>query len=76
MEERDDATRLSDIMAIFEANKVIGQERDLDTLLLRVVHEITIAMNAERSTLYIYDPDKQEIWAKVAEGLEGKIIWN
>jgi len=74
MEERDDATRLSDMMAIFEVNKVIGQERDLDTLLLRVVHEITIAMNAERSTLYIYDPDTQEIWAKVAEGLEGKII--
>jgi len=74
MEERDDSTRLSDLNAIMEINKVIGQEKDLDTLLLRVVHEITIAMNAERSTLYIYDHDQQEIWAKVAEGMKDEKI--
>ena len=74
MEERDDSTRLRDLMAIFEVNKVIGQERDLNSLLLRVVQEITSAMNSERSTLYIYDPDRKEIWAKVAEGMEGKVI--
>lgn len=75
MEERPDSARLSDLMAIFEVNKVIGQEKDLDTLLLRVVHEITQAMNAERSTLYVYDPERQEIWAKVAEGVtDSKII--
>ncbi len=75
MEERDDSKRLRDMMAVFEVNKVISQEKDRDRLLLRIIHEITGAMNAERSTLYIYDPDKGEIWAKVAEGLEDhKII--
>ena len=74
MEERDDSTRLRDLIAVFEVIKVIGQERDLDTLLLRVIHEITGAMNAERSTLYIHDPDKKEIWTKIAEGMEGKTI--
>jgi serine/threonine protein kinase len=74
-EERSDTARLRDLMAVLEINKVIGQERDLDTLLLRVVHEITLAMNAERSTLYVHDPQRKEIWAKVAEGMEeGKII--
>jgi serine/threonine protein kinase len=75
MEETDDTSRLNDMMAIVEINKVISQERNLDSLLLRIVHEITTAMNAERSTLYIYDADKQEIWAKVAEQMEaGRII--
>jgi serine/threonine protein kinase/putative methionine-R-sulfoxide reductase with GAF domain len=75
MEERSDSARLSDLTAILEVNKVIGQEKDMDRLLLRVVHEITLAMNAERSTLYIFDPEHQEIWAKVAEGVtDGKII--
>ncbi|MFH1489238.1 MAG: protein kinase [Pseudomonadota bacterium] len=74
MEEREDSARLSDMMAIFEINKVFSQEKDLDKLLFRVVHEITTAMNAERSTLYIYDSDNQEIWAKVAEGLEDRKV--
>ena len=74
MEERDDSRRLRDMMAVVEVNKVIAQEKDMDQLLLRIVHEITIAMNAERSTLYIYDPGTMEIWAKVAEGLEGQKI--
>jgi serine/threonine protein kinase len=75
MEERDDTSRLNDMMAIVEINRVISQERNLDSLLLRIVHEITATMNAERSTLYIYDADRQEIWAKVAEQMEsGRII--
>ena len=71
-EEKSDSSRLRDLTAILEINKVIGQERDLDTLLLRVVHEITLALNGERSTLYVYDPEHKEIWAKVAEGMEGE----
>jgi serine/threonine protein kinase len=74
MEERSDSSRLKDLTAVLEINKVLAQERDLDTLLFRVVHEITLAMNAERSTLYVYDEEKKEIWAKVAEGLEKEKI--
>ena len=73
--ERDDSSRLHEMMAIVEVATAISQERDLDQLLLRVVHEITQAMHAERSTLYVYDHKQREIWAKVAEGLDaGKVI--
>ncbi|MBN1104118.1 MAG: protein kinase [Deltaproteobacteria bacterium] len=74
IEERSDTSRLRDLTAVLEINKVLAQERDLDTLLFRVVHEITLAMNAERSTLYVYDEERKEIWAKVAEGLEREKI--
>ncbi|MFH1122793.1 MAG: protein kinase [Pseudomonadota bacterium] len=74
MEEREDTARLNDLMAIFEINKAIGQEKDTDRLLLRIVHEVTTAMNVERSTLYIYDREKDQIWAKVAEGVKDVAI--
>ena len=69
IEEKEDSNRLTEMMTIVEVNKAISQEKNLDQLLFRVVHEITHAMEAERSTLYIYDPDKREICAKVAEGM-------
>jgi serine/threonine protein kinase len=74
IEERSDSARLKDLSAVLEINKVLAQEKDLETLLFRVVHEITLAMNAERSTLYVYDEGSNEIWAKVAEGLEREKI--
>jgi adenylate cyclase len=70
IEERDDASRFHEMMTIVEVNRVISREKNLDRLLFRIVHEITLAINAERSTLYLYDPDKREIWAKIAEGIE------
>jgi len=70
IEERDDASRFQEMMTIVEVNKAISREKNLDQMLLRIVHEISLAMGAERSTLYIYDPHKREIWAKVAEGIE------
>jgi serine/threonine protein kinase/putative methionine-R-sulfoxide reductase with GAF domain len=70
IEERDDASRFQEMMTIVEVNKAISRERNLDQMLLRIVHEISLAMHAERSTLYIYEPEKGEIWAKVAEGIE------
>jgi transcriptional regulator with GAF, ATPase, and Fis domain len=69
IEERDDASRCQEMMTVVEVNKAISRERNLDQMLLRIVHEISLAMNAERSTLYIYEPEKGEIWAKVAEGI-------
>ena len=70
MEERDNASRLQEMMTIVEVNKAITREKNLGQMLLRIVHEISLAMNAERSSLYLYDPHKQEIWTKVAEGIE------
>jgi serine/threonine protein kinase len=70
IEERDDASRCQEMMTIVEVNKAISRERSLDQMLLRIVHEISLAMHVKRSTLYIYEPVKGEIWAKVAEGIE------
>ena len=60
-----------DLLAITEA---ISTELHLDTLLARIVAATTQLLDAERSTLFVYDPGTDELWSKVAEGTEEKQI--
>jgi adenylate cyclase len=55
-----------ELLAISEA---IATELHLDKLLARLVKATTELLDAERSTLFIYDPSKDELWSKVAEGM-------
>ena len=60
-----------ELLAITEA---LSTELHLDTLLARIVRATTQLLDAERSTLFIYDPRKDELWSKVAEGSEQREI--
>ena len=46
----------------------------LDDLLPKIIAEVTKLMNAERSTLFLVDYEKNEIWSKIAEKSEIKVI--
>lgn len=45
-------------------------ERDLDCLLRMIIEETTAVMDAERSSLFLIDEEKNEIWAKIAQGVD------
>ncbi|HSM66124.1 MAG TPA: GAF domain-containing protein, partial [Ilumatobacteraceae bacterium] len=51
----------------------ITSEIDLDALLLRVMTEATVMLDAERSTLFLHDPRASELVARVAEGNDGVV---
>lgn len=55
-----------ELLAITEA---IATELHLDKLLAHILKATTQLLNAERSTLFIYDPSKDELWSQVAEGM-------
>ena len=55
-----------ELLAISEA---IATELHLDNLLSRIVKATTDLLDAERSTLFLYDPATDELWSKVAEGM-------
>jgi adenylate cyclase len=55
-----------ELLAITEA---IATELHLDKLLAHILRATTQLLNAERSTLFIYDPSKDELWSQVAEGM-------
>jgi adenylate cyclase len=60
-----------ELLAITEA---ISTELHLDTLLVRIVAAATQLLDAERSTLFVYDPSTDELWSRVAEGTEQRQI--
>lgn len=59
--------RLSSLLKI---GMRLTAERDLDRLLRMIIEETTTVMNAERSSLFLINRDKDEMWAKIAEGVE------
>ena len=48
----------------------LAAERNLDRLLSMIIDETTAVMDAERSSLYLIDAEKNEMWAKIAQGVE------
>lgn len=60
--------RVQKLTSILEVAKGITSVRDLDRLLLLLVAETTRIADAERSSLFIYDRERNELWSKVAEG--------
>lgn len=54
---------------LLEVGKAINAEMDLDALLALIVERATRLLQADRSSLFLVDREKQELWTKVAEGL-------
>jgi len=73
MMERVEQARREEL-ELLEITEAISTELHLDTLLVRIVAAATKLLDAERSTLFVYDPGKDELWSKVAEGTEKRQI--
>lgn len=60
------------VMALLEATKTLGRSLDLETTLQAVMEQARELMQADRSTLFLLNPDKGTLWTKVAnrEGTE------
>jgi len=59
---------------MLEVTSVIASELQLDTLLTKVINATTAILDADRSTLFMYDEQTDELWSRVAEGLETREI--
>ncbi len=68
---RTSLDRLSRLMKIGAA---ISSELDLDALLRTISQTTSHLLQAERSTVFVVDPVKEELWSRVAEGLDNKEI--
>ena len=61
--------RLEKQELLLEVNRELVLER-VDGFLQLVVERTTQVMDAERSSLYVVDRDRGEIWTRVAQGVE------
>src|SRR5688572_28395891 len=53
-----------------QIGRVLGSNLELDPLLSEIVSRTTDLLEADRSTLFLVDPEKNELWSKVLEGKE------
>ena len=59
---------------LLEVIKAISAETDFDRLLQLIMEETNRAMDADRSTLFLVDAGRGELWSRVALGLEHQEI--
>ncbi len=58
------------LIALLKVGRTIAVETNIDTLLTIIAQEIKQALNADRCTVFLLDEEKNELWSKVALGLE------
>ncbi|MDX2256458.1 MAG: adenylate/guanylate cyclase domain-containing protein [Pseudanabaenaceae cyanobacterium bins.39] len=51
--------------ALMKAAMSLGQSLDLETTLKKVMDEAKLLMNADRSTLWLIDRDRQDLWTQI-----------
>ncbi len=57
---------------LLEIIKAMSAETDFNRLLQLIMEETTRAMEADRSTLFLIDHERGELWSRIALGLQGK----
>lgn len=67
----DDRAKLAILLSI---SRAMTAEADLDGLLALILREATRALAADRGTLFLLDRARDELWARIALGLEGEEI--
>ena len=68
------ATRIEKLTALLDVGKAMASERNLDRLLQLILGEVTRVMEADRSSLFLVDRERNELWSKIAQGLEVREI--
>ena len=68
------ARQLRNLHTLLEVSKAMAKEVQLDNLLQVIMEKTTEIMEADRSSLFLYDESRGELWSKIAQGLELKEI--
>ena len=64
-EIKDDA-----LLALLQVGRTIAIETNIDSLLTIIAQQIQQALSADRCTVFLLDDENNELWSKVALGLE------
>jgi HD-GYP domain-containing protein (c-di-GMP phosphodiesterase class II) len=74
MNRKRHETHLDKLAGLVEVGKAMASERNLDRLLELLLGEVTKVMEADRSSLFLVDRERNELWSKIAQGLESREI--
>jgi HD-GYP domain-containing protein (c-di-GMP phosphodiesterase class II) len=66
--------RVEKLTALLDVGKAMSSERNLDRLLRLILGEVTRVMEADRSSIFLVDRERNELWSKIAQGLSVREI--
>jgi len=58
------------LYALLELSKALSSVVDLDDLLTVIVERSSAVMEAERTSVFIYDSERERLWSRVAQGVD------
>lgn len=67
---KEERERLHTLLNI---TKNLSAEINLEKLLIKIMEEVRKTLNADRCTVFLYDDNTDELWSKVAIGLDDEI---
>lgn len=62
------------LVALLKIAQTVAAETNIETLLQVIAEETKSAIQADRCSVFLYDKDKNELWSKVALGMESEEI--
>ncbi len=62
------------LLALLRLGRSIAAQTDIDRLIEVIAQETKVALNADRCTVFLYDKEKNELWSKVALGMNSQEI--
>ncbi len=67
-------TNQKPLVALLNVARTLAVETSLDMLLKTMAQEIKKVLNADRCSVFLFDKQKNELWSKIALGLDSKEI--
>ena len=58
------------LIALVKIGQAVAAEKNIDTLIRTIAEETKVALNADRCTVFLYDRENNELYSKVATGLD------
>jgi HD-GYP domain-containing protein (c-di-GMP phosphodiesterase class II) len=61
--------RLAKLGQVLEVARTLANERDLDTILASVLKAAALVAEADRSSIFLLDRERNELWTRLAQGV-------
>ena len=58
------------LIALVKIGQAVAAEKNIDSLIRTIAEETKIALSADRCTVFLYDKENNELYSKVATGLD------
>lgn len=66
------AVRKDPLLALVKIGQAVAAEKNIDVLMKTIAEETKEAIQADRCTVFLYDKETDELWSKVALGLDSR----